>query len=118
MSRDVYIMKFSRPYAKIKDVADDDPLLPIGTFEDIRAAISKHLPGTDWTDSAWGIFDSPLSLVEFNLGEDEPPIGFMLHVRVSTGIDRRIVELCQEQGWVALDCSVGEFLAAADESAE
>ena len=114
MSWDVSIMKFSKPYASVEDIPDDETPLPIGTLAHIHSAVTKHFPGTDWTDVAWGIFDSPLGSIEFNLGKKDPASSMMLHVRASNEIVQPIVELCNEERWTALDCSTGEFLESAE----
>lgn len=115
MSWDVSIMKFSQPYTSIQDIPDDETPLPIGSQAQVHAAVTKHFPGTDWSDAAWGIFDSPFGSVEFNLGKDDPAESMMLHVRASNEIIAPIVAMCVEAGWNALDCSTGELLETADD---
>lgn len=115
MSWDIVIMKLSCPYASVSDIPDDEAPLSIGTQARVHAAVTKYFPLTDWTDGAWGIFNSPLGSTEFNLGNDDPASSMMLHVRASTEIVQPIGELCREEEWTALDCSAGEFLESTDD---
>ncbi|WP_166832125.1 hypothetical protein [Thalassoroseus pseudoceratinae] len=115
MSWDVSVMKFSQPYASVEDIPDDETTSPIGTLSHVHAAVTRHFPGTDWNNAAWGIFDSPLGSIEFNLGKDDPATSMMLHVRASNEIVQPIVALCREEGWTALDCSTGEFLESTED---
>lgn len=77
---------------------------------DVRVVISQFFPTVDWSDSAWGVFDSDDGLVEFNIGTDEPNAGFMMHIRASAKIVSVIVAMCRSQRWRALDCSEAVFL--------
>ena len=71
MSWDVSIIKFSRSYASIEEISDDETPHPIGTQNHVHAAVARHVPGTDWNDNAWGIFESPHGSIDFNLGRDD-----------------------------------------------
>lgn len=115
MSWDVSILKFSQPYAAVEEIPDDETPLPLGSQQHVHSAVTKHFPGTNWSDAAWGIFDSPFGSIEFNLGKDDPASSMMLHVRASNEIVAPIIRLCLEEGWNALDCSTGELLEAADD---
>jgi hypothetical protein len=112
MSWDVSIMKLSKPYASVEEIPDDESPQSLGTQEHVHTAVTRHFPGTDWNDVAWGMFDSPLGSIEFNLGKDDPASSMMLHVRASNEIVQPIIDLCREEGWTAFDCSTGEFLEA------
>lgn len=115
MSWDVSIMKFSKLYAAVEDIPNDETPLSLGKQEHVHAAVTRHFPGTDWSDAEWGIFDSPFGSIEFNLGKDDPITGMMLHVRASNEIIGAIVALCLEEEWNALDCSTGELLESAED---
>lgn len=110
MSWDVSIQRFSQRYSAIDAIPEDETCLPLGSRTQVQAAISRAFPGTDWTDPAWGTFDSPAGSIEFNLGNDEPNSGFMLHVRASEAAVPAIVDLCNRNHWQAIDCSNGAFL--------
>lgn len=110
MSWDITIQRFSREYTSVEDIPDDEPCLSLGSRSEIQAAISQAFPATDWSDPAWGLYDSPFGSIEFNLGESEEIDGFMLHVRAAEQVVPMIVALCKANCWQALDCSSGDFL--------
>ena len=117
MSWDVSIQRFGRPYSSVEEIPEDETCLPLGTSAEVQNAISSAFPGTDWTDPAWGIYDSPAGSIEFNMGNDEPNTGFMLHVRASATVVPTIVNLCLSNHWQAIDCSSGEFLEQSSDPA-
>ena len=110
MSWDVSIQRFSRAYSSVDEVPEDEKCLPLGTRAEIQSIISFAFPGTDWTDPAWGTYISPAGSIEFNMGNDEPNAGFMLHVRASDTVVAAIVNICTSNHWQAIDCSSGAFL--------
>ncbi len=110
MSWDVTVQRFSRAYDSVEDIPEMERCVPIGSQVAVRSLISRYFPGTDWTEPEWGVFESPDGSIEFNMGKDEPSTGFMMHVRASPAIVRPMIEMCQAQGWQALDCSSGSFL--------
>lgn len=117
MSWDISIQRFSHVYASIGDIPDDECCVPLGSQADVRNAISKVFPGTDWSDSTWGNYAFSGGSVEFNMGKSEPNDGFMLHVRASQQVVPLIVTLCLENDWQALDGGSGEFLEQSSQPA-
>jgi hypothetical protein len=115
MSWDVTVQRFSREYEPIEDIPETERCTPLGSRVEVHAAISRHFRGTDWTDPAWGVFDSPGGSIEFNLGNDEPNEGFMMHIRASAAVVQSIVAMCIAERWQALDCSTGTFLERAQD---
>lgn len=115
MSWDISIHRFSREYATVGDIPDDEECLPLGSRAEIQADISHVFAETDWSDPAWGVYRSPAGSIEFNLGESEPNDGFMLHVRAQPPVVQMIIALCQANGWQALDCSRGQFLGQSEQ---
>jgi len=110
MSWDVSIQRLSRDYEKVEDIPNDEQCLPIGTIGEVQAAIQRYFPGTDWSDPAWGIYDSEIGSIEFNLGKEEPNRGFMMHVRANVEVVTPLVAMCLAERWQAIDCSSGDFL--------
>ena len=110
MSRDVSVHRFGRVYASVGDIPGDEQCLPLGTQAEVRSAISRFFPGTDWREPAWGRYSSADGSIEFNMGEAEPSNGFMLHIRASGEVVASILALCQEHGWQAIDVSRVAFL--------
>jgi hypothetical protein len=110
MSWDILIMKFCRPYRSVAELPEDERPLDLGSCRFVRERVSTAFPGTDWADSAWGIWDASIGSIEFNLGNDNPVEGLMLHVRAHTEVVPLIVNLCHTNGWQGLDCSTGYFI--------
>lgn len=111
MSWDVTVQRFSRgEYAEITEIPEDESCAPLGSRVEVQIAISKFFPSTDWSDPAWGKYESTDGSIEFNLGSDEPNTGFMMHIRASATVVPSIVTMCIAEHWQALDCGSGEFL--------
>ena len=110
MSWDITVHRFSRDYASIAEIPDDESCLALGSSAEVRAVIDRYFPAVDWSDFAWGIFESDHGSIEFNMGTDEPNRGFMMHVRASKEIIPAIVAMCLSERWQALDCAAGNFL--------
>ena len=110
MSWDISIRKFSRIYASVEEISNEEHGVPLGSRSEVHAAVSGVFEGTDWSDPTWGKYDAPFGSIEFNLGQVEPIGGFMLHVRASEAVVAPIVDLCLRHGWQALDVSNGTFL--------
>jgi hypothetical protein len=117
MSWDVSIQKFSRSYESISDIGDDEKGLPLGPRNVVRRAVSEIFPGTDWTDPAWGVWDSQLGSIEFNVGTD-PAESMMLHVRAEAAVASAIAQLCAVNGWQGVDCTSGTFVEKAEHPEE
>jgi hypothetical protein len=110
MSWDIAIMKFTRPYASPNDIPDDELGLSLGPRSEVHAQVWAVFPDTDWSDPAWGVWESEADSIEFNLGDDDPVGDLMLHVRASEAVVPRIVALCMNNGWQGIDCSAGVFV--------
>jgi hypothetical protein len=84
----------------------------LGTGDQVRGKISACLPGVNWSDPIWGIYDGDGFSYEFNLniGRNEPCDGFMVHVRGSGDAVSLLLRLSERCGWYLLDTSQGEWL--------
>jgi hypothetical protein len=83
---------------------------PLGPAAEVHQRISALLPGVDWSDPTWGIYEGDGFSIEFNVGKDDPIESMMLHVRGGGDAIAAITRFARPQGWSALDCSTGEFL--------
>lgn len=110
MSWDVSLYKFSRTYASLEDIPNDEQPLSLGTREEVQHAISSVFVNTDWSDPVCGIFDSPIGSIEFNIGKNDPIQSLGLHVRASEEIVGAILKLCSTQHWQAIDLTNGSLL--------
>jgi len=118
MSWDVSIMRFSRQYKSLDDIPSDESPAHLGPRTAVHQAVCAAFPGTDWSDPGWGTWESEFGSIEFNLGNDEPARSMMLHVRAGEQVIPGIVGLCAQNGWQAIDCSVGGLLARRENPAE
>jgi hypothetical protein len=113
MSWDIFICKFSRTYAALADIGEDERCHVMGTRPEMHAAVSAVFVGTNWADPAWGVYDAPFGSVEFSISDADLVEGMTLHVRADETIVAPIVELCLRHGWQGLDHNAGSFLEQA-----
>ena len=83
---------------------------PLGDAADVRARISKSLPGVDWKDPAWGVLEGKGWSIEFNHQTNGITDSLMLLVRGGGEPVPAICQLCKANGWVALDSSTGQLM--------
>lgn len=83
---------------------------PLGPAAIVRRRLSELLPGIDWSDATWGIFEGNGFSIEFNVGNDDPIDNMMLHIRGGGDAVAAIVTFARPLGWSALDCSTSVFL--------
>jgi hypothetical protein len=100
------------------DAADADPVGPLGSAAQVRRRIAKHLPGVDWSDSTWGVYEGDGFTIEFNTGDDDPIDSIMVHVRGGGDVIAALLGFANPNGWSLLDCSTGQFLDPENPSAE
>ena len=115
MSWDVMIQKFSRHYAAIAEIPNDEKCADLGPRAFVQAAVSQIFPETNWDYPAWGTWSSRYGSIEFNVGSD-PVEGMMLHVRAGTEVVGGIIKLCRDNGWQGLDCGSGEFIELTEQA--
>lgn len=110
MSWDISIMKFSRQFESVADIPDDEKLQILGTRSSVQQIISSIFQGTNWSDSAWGVWRGRDGSIEFNLGDDDPTDGVRLNVRAGHDVVPLIIKLCLSNGWQGFDYSSGDFI--------
>ncbi len=119
MSWDVMVFNYNGlPPNDFADLPEDHKPDPLGPASSVREAISKHLPGVDWSDSAWGIYGGNGFSIEFNAGEKDPIDSIMLHVRGGGDAITPMLQFATPMKWSLFDCSTGEFLDPAAPSQE
>jgi hypothetical protein len=82
----------------------------LGPADEVRQKISTCLPGVDWSDPTWGIYDGEGFSYEFNVGDEDSVEGLMIHVRGGGDAVGPLLNLAGRWGWYLLDCSQGEWL--------
>ena len=110
VSWDVSIMKFARPVKSLDELTDDDRPVSLGARADVHAAVSAVFGGTDWSDPAWGRWESAHGSIEFNVGSNDPLESMMMHVRAEPAVVPLILDLCEANRWQAIDISEGEIM--------
>lgn len=109
MSWDIWFVAAKTPPPPVKEMPDDWQGTPFGDLNKVRQIITQHLPETDWSDPAWGTYDGPGYSLEFNIGNEDPCISFMIHVRGRGDVASIIEKLVNTPDWYALDSSQGEW---------
>lgn len=110
MGWDLFVCRFSRGYDAMAAVPDHEHCLPLEVSDTLRAAITQAFPGTDWSDARWGIYNAGSGRVEFNIGDDEPVEGIVVHVHSDKSVLHTLVHFCQIRGWQILDIASGVFI--------
>jgi len=102
MSWDIFVQDLPPNVRTIRDIPDHFTPAPLGARSALIQGIRAIAPSADFTDPAWGRFDTPTFSVEFNLGDDELVRSFTLHVR---GDDAAafVADLLAQLGYRALD---------------
>lgn len=115
MSWDVLVFHLREKPRSLEELQEDS-LLPLGSAEQVRAAISAALRTVDWSDPAWGLYSGDGFSIEFSVGREDPVQSIMLHVRGGGDAIKDIMKVVVPSGWAALDCSTSEFLDPDDPS--
>ena len=111
MSWDVMVCNYNgSPPKDFENLSDDHKPDPLGPASTIRKSISQSLPGVDWSDPTWGIYDGDEFSIEFNTGAEDPINSIMLHVRGSGDAITALLQFANPNKWSLLDFSTGEFL--------
>jgi hypothetical protein len=110
MSWDISVFATRVPPPPVAAMPSDWRGEVLGTSKEVRDQISLFLPGTDWTEPTWGIFQGDGFSYEFNIGDEESNAGFMIHVRGGGDAVSPLLRLAKCSGWFLLDCSQGEWL--------
>jgi hypothetical protein len=100
------------------EVPDAEPVGPLGPAAQVRRRIAKHLPGVDWSDPAWGVYEGDGFTIEFNAGNDDPLDSILLHVRGGGDAITALLGFANPNGWSLLDCSTSELLDPESPSTE
>lgn len=111
MSWDVLVLNYhGSPPADMDEMAEAGDPDPLGKSATVRKAISKHLPGVDWSTPRFGIYwDEELS-IEFDMGKDDPVTSIMLLVQGSGDAVAAMLQFAIPNNWSLFDCSSSEFI--------
>lgn len=101
----------------MKDLPNGFEPSPLGSIDKVKERLTKVYPTVVWSMphadyGSWGTYQDKGEgySIEFSLGKKNPVESIMLHVRGSGSVVPKIVELCKQTGWKAIDTSSGEFM--------
>ena len=109
MSREVALVKIRGSFRPIAEVKSED-YLPLGAPEAVRAAIGSAFPSAEWSNPSWALYLGPGFEIEFSLHGMEPAGSVLLHVHGAGDPIASLLRLTEANGWLAVDCSTGEFI--------
>jgi len=91
----------------------------------VKEKLIKEYPAIVWSRpnpeyGLWGSYEDKGEgySIEFSLGKKDTVESIMLHVRGGGSVVSKIVALCKENGWEAIDTSAGEFMDLKQPSAK
>ncbi len=117
MSWDVMVLNYGGRLSPA-ELLNAEPVGPLGPTAQVRRRIAKHLPGVNWSEPAWGVYEGDGFTIEFNAGEDDPIDSMMLHVRGGGDAIAALIRFAKRNGWSLFDCSTSEFLDPENPSSE
>jgi hypothetical protein len=117
MSWDVALVKIRGEFRPIEDV-DNEDYVALGELDDVRQAIGRAFPSAKWSSPTWAVYEGPGFGIEFALDGVESSNSVILHVHGSGDPIPSLLRLTQANGWLAVDCSTGEFIDPNDPSYE
>jgi hypothetical protein len=117
MSRDVAIVRIRGKFRPLEEVEEED-YLPLGDLKSVGAAVRAALPSAKWSNPTWAVYDGPDFGIEIDLDGVESGNTIVLHVRGPGNAAPSLLKLTEANGWLAIDCSSGEFIDPADPSSE
>ena len=124
MSWDVMILR-ADGYRSLNDLPKDFKLPALGSADQIKEKLKKHYPTLELSEpKSMNLTSGPYNyvegtykdktegyVIEFSIHLDqEDPDSISLKVFGGGSVIWKIVELCRENGWKAIDTSVGDFM--------
>ncbi|BAU86009.1 hypothetical protein SLA_5127 [Streptomyces laurentii] len=108
MSWDVLLFRLPAGITSSEDIPADYTPPPLGTPQDVGAAVRAAVPGVDLSDPAWGELVGPSWSMELNIGDADAVHSVMLHIRGSGDDVLAVVfRIADALGCRALDLSSG-----------
>ncbi len=109
MSWDVAIVKIRGDFRPIEEVESED-YLPLGDEAAVATAISLAFPSAEWSGSTSAVCRGSNFEIEFGFEDLASSNSVLLHVHGSGDPIPSILGLTKGNGWLAVDCSTGEFI--------
>lgn len=109
MSWEVALVRIRGAYRPIAEVEEAD-YVPLGKPTAVRKAIKAAFPKTEWSGTDRAVFCGKGFEIEFDLEGLETANTVILHVHGTGDPISALLKLTNGNGWLAVDCSSGEFL--------
>ena len=117
MSWDVAIVRIRGKFRPIKEVKGKD-YLPLGDLKKVRAAVSTAFPSAEWSNPKWAFYSGPDFSIEIDLEGVKSGNTILMFVHGSGDPIPSILKLTEANGWLAVDCSSGQFIDPTNPSYE
>jgi hypothetical protein len=109
MSWDVAIVRVRGKFRPIEDVEQED-YLPLGNLKDVSAAVRAAFPSAEWSDPTWAVYLHGDFQIEIQLDGVESENTILLQVHGTGDPIPSLLKLTEANGWLAIDCSAGQFI--------
>ena len=110
MSWDVLAFAVPPGIRRIEELPMGYQAPPLGSRDELIAAICRVAPHVDASDPTWLVLQGPDHLMEVGLGEDNNVVAFMFFVRSGDGSVPVMLAIADAVGAVLLDTSTGELM--------
>jgi hypothetical protein len=94
-------------------LADVETAPPLGPADEVRAKISKVLPGIQFSDEGRATYNRPDFSIQFDLGTSDPVYTSVVHLE-GDGAARVFGRLLSQTGWRAFAPKRGAFVAVGE----
>ena len=95
---------------RIDKLGQDSVFGRLGSLHEIVETIQAALPDADFSDRSWGRLRGDGFSIEFNVGDDDPVVSIMLHIRGGGELLPVLRTLCEQTGWRLFDISESRFM--------
>ena len=103
MSWDIFVQDLPAEAKTVADIPRDFRPAPLMAQSTLIERIRRVAPEADFRDQAWGRIEGPRFSIEVNIGDTDPVIGFVFHVRggdLAVGV---VADVLERLGLRALD---------------
>lgn len=114
MGWDIFIMDLPRDAPAINEIPHDYEQQPLGTGDEVRAAVLEVVPETDFSDPTWGSIEDPAFHIAVSISDEEPVMCVALHVHGGEPAPAVVAAIVERLGGTAADPSSETGLFSAE----